>query len=280
MKKQVYIFGAGQTGLKIYREVQKDMEIIGFLDNNELKHGSYIEGIPVLGDAGYLRDRKFDKVIIGSLPGFRVMNQELENQGVPSKKIDSSFVKYPVKAREQFLFDYAKIWRDIEANVAEGGVFQGEFARLINQSFPEDSLYLFDTFEGFDKRDLKIEYENQYSNEILGHFQTTTTSLVLKKCPVPEKVIIKKGYFPETTAGLETKRFKFVNLDFDLYGPTLSGLKFFYPKMLKGSVILIHDYFNNGYKGIKEAVEAFKEIERDLITVPIGDNYSIAIIKR
>lgn len=250
MKEQVYIFGAGQTGLKIYHEVQKDMEVMGFLDNNELKHGSYIERIPVLGDAGYLRDRNFDKVIIGSLPGFRVMNQELENQGVPIEKIDSSFVKYPVKAREQFLFDYAKIWLDIEADVAEGGVFQGEFARLINQSFPEDSLYLFDTFEGFDERDLKIEYENKYSNEILGHFQTTTTSLVLKKCPVPEKVIIKKGYFPETTEGLETKRFKFVNLDFDLYEPTLSGLKFFYPKMLMGSVILIHDYFNNGYKAL------------------------------
>lgn len=278
--KRVYIFGAGQTGLKIYNKIKKDKIILGFLDNNELKHGSYIEEIPVLGDAKYLKNKDFDEVIIGSLPGYRIMNQELIKIGISPEKIDSSFVMYPVKAREQFLFDYASLWKDREAAVAEGGVFQGEFARKINSSFPNDSLYLFDTFSGFDERDLIVEYENQYSNEILGHFKTTTVSLVLKKCEFPEKVIIKKGYFPQTTENLEKEKFKFVNLDFDLFEPTLAGLKFFYPKMLTGSVILIHDYFNEGYKGIKEAVEVYKKIERNLITMPIGDNYSIAIIKR
>lgn len=279
MKEQVYIFGAGQTGLKIYNDIRDKVDILGFLDNNSLKHGSFLEEVPVLGDATYIKEKEFDRIIVGSLPGFRVLNQELEEQGVEPHKIDSSYVKYPVIAREQFLYDYAKLWSERDAAVAEGGVFQGEFARVINKSFPKDVLYLFDTFEGFDKRDLMTEYSRGYSSEIEGHFQTTTPAQVLNKCPYPEKIIIKKGYFPNTTKGLEDKKFKFVNLDFDLYEPTLAGIIFFYPRMLKGSIILIHDYFNEGYKGVKQAVEDFADKEPQLITVPIGDNYSIAIIK-
>src|SRR5215217_3679490 len=53
---------------------------------------------------------------------------------------------------------------NVPGNVAELGVFKGKFARFINQYFPDRSLYLFDTFEGFDQRDGKTEKENNYSN--------------------------------------------------------------------------------------------------------------------
>jgi len=54
--------------------------------------------------------------------------------------------------------------KNILGNVAELGVFKGNFAGIINRVFPDKKLYLFDTFEGFDKRDIKIEVENNYSN--------------------------------------------------------------------------------------------------------------------
>jgi len=276
----IYIFGAGQTGIKILNEIKDDgVNIIGFLDNNSLKHNTKVEGLEVFGDASYIKNKQFSKIIVGSLPGYRVINEELKKMGVTEDKIDSQFVEYPVRAREQFLVDYAEIWRDISADVAEGGVFQGEFAKLINSQFSNDKLYLFDTFEGFDERDLVTEYKNNYSQEIEGHFQTTTVQLVMDKMVNSENVIVKKGYFPETTLGLEDSKYKFVNLDFDLYEPTLAGLKYFYPRMLPGSIILIHDYFNNGYKGIRKAVSEFKKIEPNLLIMPIGDNYSIGIVK-
>lgn len=96
--------------------------------------------------------------------------------------------------------------------------------------------------------------------------------------PNPHKVIIKKGYFPQTTAGLENKSFCFVNLDPDLYEPILAGLEFFYPRLVRGGVILIHDYYNNGYVGVKKAVSEFCE-KMDLFAFPIGDDISIAIQK-
>lgn len=37
--------------------------------------------------------------------------------------------------------------------------FRGEFAKYIHRAFPHSKLYLFDTFEGFDQRD--VEYEKE-----------------------------------------------------------------------------------------------------------------------
>ena len=79
----------------------------------------------------------------------------------------------------------------------------------------------------------------------------------------------------ETTEGLDEK-FCFVNLDFDLHMPTLAGLEYFSTRMVKGSVILIHDYFAAGFKGIKAAVADFS-VKSGTQYLPIGDGLSVAI---
>ena len=107
----------------------------------------------------------------------------------------------------------------------------------------------------------------------------TNQELVLEKMLYKEKVVIQKGYFPETTIGLENKKFGFVNLDFDLYKPTLEGLRFFYPKLVKGGCILIHDYYNAWYKGVGAAIEKFEEEYGEIIKFPIGDDCSLGILK-
>lgn len=42
-------------------------------------------------------------------------------------------------------------------NIAELGVFKGDTAWKLNALFPQQRLYLFDTFQGFDPRDIKEE---------------------------------------------------------------------------------------------------------------------------
>lgn len=42
----------------------------------------------------------------------------------------------------------------IEGSVAEAGVYQGNFSAVINKCFPTRKLYLFDTFEGFDSKEI------------------------------------------------------------------------------------------------------------------------------
>jgi hypothetical protein len=273
-KPKAFIFGTGTTSKNILPSVEAKYEVVGYLDNAKSQ----------LGDNVYppekLLTENFDYVIIASLPGLNLIKEQLLDMGIEHGKIITSYVEQSVNSRVVFLENLAKHFQDIgmEGNVAEGGVFQGEFAKEINRVFPEKKLYLFDTFEGFSEKDIETEKLAQFSIFGKGYLNITSKDLVLKKLPNTKNVIICDGYFPETTKGIEDT-FCFVNLDFDLYKPIFSGLEYFYPRMEEGGAILIHDYFNDGFKGVKQAVQDFaRTLNQPLKLLPIGDGISICVI--
>jgi O-methyltransferase len=170
---------------------------------------------------------------------------------------------------------------NISGAVAEVGVFRGEFAQFINLTFPDRKFYLFDTFEGFDKNDIKIEMERGYSSDLLSDnrdddFTNTSVKFVLNKMKYPNNCIIKKGYFPQTAENLDEK-FAFVSLDTDLFEPIYSGLKYFYPRMECGGYIFVHDFNNKHYSGAKAAVKKFAK-EFQISYFPLTDIEGSAII--
>ncbi len=282
--KKIYLYGAGSYGRDVFNNINKNCDVRGYLDSNPTKWGTTFNGIPIIGGAELIPGLEYDEIIITSMTGMKDIREILLNVGVPAEKINTEYMTVLIESRLNFLRDFANLHQnDIkDYAVAEGGVFQGEFAKEINANFPNSTLYLFDTFEGFDAQDLFKDKSEGYSNaESDTHLLNTSQELVLSKLPHPEKAIIRKGYFPETAKGLEEQRFFFINLDFDLYQPTLEGLRFFYPKVLDKGVILVHDYFNPGFLGVAQAVQDFeKELGQDVIKLPIGDHCSIAIVKK
>ena len=68
----------------------------------------------------------------------------------------------------QFNYDYVRYGtisliseeinkNNVEGDIAELGVYRGEFSSVLNASFPERNLHMFDTFEGFNDADIEIE---------------------------------------------------------------------------------------------------------------------------
>ena len=167
----------------------------------------------------------------------------------------------------------------LAGNVAELGVFQGQFAQLINTAFPQKKIFLFDTFEGFSKKDFTVKDELDVMPSVVDEFQKTSADKVLAIMPHKEKCIIKQGYFPDTAAGCEDEEFCFVSIDADLFKPIYDGLVFFYDRLVKGGYIMIHDYNNSIYKGAKQAVKKFST-ERNINFVPIADGWGTAIISK
>jgi O-methyltransferase len=118
------------------------------------------------------------------------------------------------KERQDFVFEYHDYIRasslelianeiydkNIGGSTAELGVYKGGFAKNINLAFPDRKLYLFDTFEGFDKRDIKTELENSYSTGEQD-FSETSAEQVLKQMKNKQNCIIKKGIFLKQRKG-------------------------------------------------------------------------------
>ena len=231
MKKAV-IFGAGSTGIKVFERVKYRNIVLYFTDNNRKRWGEEIQGVPIK-PTSELYKRDFDIIYIATTTGLNIVyDQLIKDFNVPRNKIIRNEVELPFLARLQFLESFAKYvyTSNICGNVCEAGVFQGEFAKRINESFPDRKLYLFDTFLGFNYRDIAVEREMQYSTVDVGQFSITSVELVLEKMPNRDICTIKKGLFPDTF-DLWSEKFCFVNLDMDLYQPTKAGLEIFFPRL-------------------------------------------------
>jgi len=174
----------------------------------------------------------------------------------------------------------------IEGALAELGVYKGDFAWQLNEQFPGRKLYLFDTFEGFHEQDISMERQIGGTKAQAHDFSDTSKEDVLARMPHREQVVVKKGYFPAVLGTPQPQppeaeeRFALVSIDADLYAPTLAGLAYFYPRLNPGGVIILHDYNNRRFEGVRKAVDQFEADQGMVPLVPLCDLHGTAIIIR
>lgn len=144
--------------------------------------------------------------------------------------------------------------RGIEGDFAELGVWRGNTAAVLAHYAKGRRVYMFDTFEGFDRRDLvgvDASQEPRFSD----------TSLDLVRENVWDSFgacRYVKGYFPDSIGEEHIRaRYAVVSLDCDLQEPMAAALDFFYPRLNQGGIMFIHDYGNSFWPGIRLAVGAF-----------------------
>lgn len=170
-----------------------------------------------------------------------------------------------------------------EGDYAELGTFRGNYARMIHARLaPGTTLYCFDTFEGFDERDLRTEPPASGVIPREDAFADTSLALVERNITggMPSAHLeLRKGFFPETFGGLEQRTWRFVLLDADLYAPIKTALEIFWPRLVPGGLLLVHDYLSTYYKGAKLAVDEFCT-EHNLMALPWPDRVGSAVLAK
>lgn len=169
--------------------------------------------------------------------------------------------------------------RNIEGDCAELGVYKGTFSALIKKWFPNKKMFLFDTFEGFSVEEIVKERQRGSNSEtFLNAFKDTSVELVEKNINDNTNLIIKKGIFPDTTQDMEKNEFAFVSIDVDLEESIYNGLKWFYPRIVDGGIIMLHDY-NNVY--VKSAVQKYQSVLGvALKMIPLADKCGTLVIMK
>ena len=153
---------------------------------------------------------------------------------------------------------------DVPGAAAELGVYRGRFARCINRLLPERTLYLFDSFAGFDS-------SAGAGEAMQAAHENTSIRQVLEVLPYPERAVVKPGFFPESLGGLE-ETFCLVSLDVDFESATLEGLRYFWRRLSPGGYLLLHDWGNPGLPGPATALARFcEELGQEIHSVPLPD---------
>ena len=262
---------AGGKDLNTYPPPSDSM-IVGFLDNDKKRQENLVLNKFKCYAPEQIANLEYDKVIIalkdknardealtqllalnvsrGAIyfyPSDTKLKQELRNDRTREKCFELC---------ARLSYDY-----NVAGNVAECGVSAGKTAGIINKYFHDKKLYLFDTFSGFVEVDLAIERKFQNDKFIGGYFDNTggfnhDVERVMSELKYPENVIIKKGWVPSTFRDVDDT-FCFIHLDMDLYQPMFEAIKFFWNKINKNGLILLHDYHNPCF-GVKQAVVDFE----------------------
>ncbi len=277
--EKIMIFGAGQAGEMISTWISGEMDLLGFIDNNPDLWGKY-------KDKKRIYSVKESVKMMPDIIVITVLNKEASEEiELQLKSLDYKGMIFNINKFKRYIDTRLSSLRliaseindrKLEGDVAELGVYKGKFASEINRCFPNKKLYLFDTFEGFNDEDIKIEKSHGNSKAKVGDFSDTNIELVKDNLPHKEQAVFIKGYFPESIKE-DLPSFCFVSLDTDLYKPTYEGLKVFYPKLVKGGAIIIHDYNSSQFPGVKDAVKKFCK-ENNVFLMPLCDMHGSAVI--
>jgi hypothetical protein len=143
----------------------------------------------------------------------------------------------------------------IQGDFAELGVWKGNSAAILADFAAKTGkkLFLFDTFSGFDQRDFIgidrdriVEFADvniEYVRETVGHSGITTYI---------------QGFFPDSiTDAVRERTFALAHLDCDLYEPMKAALEFFYARMPRGAMLILHDYSSGCWIGATKAIDEF-----------------------
>lgn len=171
------------------------------------------------------------------------------------------------------------LYERIYGDAAELGVYKGNSAFLLAKyaRMTNHTLYAFDTFESFSDRDLKGLDEKKNINMFSDVSLNKVEDLVGK-----DNVQYIVGYFPESLQQIkenENLKFSIVHIDCDLEMPFKHALEYFYPKIVPGGFLIMHDYFSLHWQGAIRAIDNFFADKPEKI-IPVPDKSGTAVIRK
>jgi O-methyltransferase len=162
--------------------------------------------------------------------------------------------------------DLARVWSMVlnlkhvlgrcPGSLAEIGVYQGQSSALLSyyaEKF-ERKIYLADTFQGFSEdqfeEDMGEGKKQAFKDASLPAAQSVVGPYRGNRWLV--------GKFPDSVSPeMERDKFAFISIDCDIYEPIAQALRFFWPRMVHGGMIFVHDYSSGYWPGATRAVDEF-----------------------
>lgn len=163
--------------------------------------------------------------------------------------------------RDRFynLYSLVQLVKDLEGDIAECGTWRGLSSYLLctrirdwDPGFKGENYHIFDSFEGLSMP----TSDDRLPSTMKGHFPSDLKRVKEFLSEFPH-ITYHKGWIPETFAALPERSYCFVHIDLDLVEPTIAAFEFFYPRMVKGGVIVCDDYASTTWPGTKDAIDSF-----------------------
>ena len=204
--------------------------------------------------------RKKNKVFI-DLNDFKVLNSNNPDWNLIIKSEKKALKNKDLMTNIRFYSLIQNLSHILRSNnnledIVELGTWNGHssliIAKLIKKFKKKINLHIFDSFQGL-STPIKIDNQtHQIKENFIGDEKFVRE--IFKKYKF---VKIYPGWISEKFYLLKNKKFSLIHIDLCLYKPTLDSLKFFYPRLVKGGILISNSYNSNIFKGETKAFDKF-----------------------
>ena len=180
----------------------------------------------------------------------------------------------------EFILKKKKVYDFVECGCWKG---HSSFiiSKLINKKKKKIKFHIFDSFAGLSNstNEDEIYHRKKKKDKIKIQKYFNSDEYFVEKKVLKDFNFIKiyKGWIPKRFKDFKINKISLIHLDVDLYKPTLDSLKFLYPKLVKGGIIICDDYNVTGFPGATRAWDKyFKNKEYSFFHQnPLGGCYLI-----
>ncbi|MBW3636706.1 MAG: TylF/MycF family methyltransferase [Armatimonadetes bacterium] len=156
---------------------------------------------------------------------------------------------------------YTACWAALQAcktpgDYVECGVNRGGLARvqmeLLNFQKSTKNYWLVDTFRGFPEERKHLVSQGMP----VDTYGECYDDVVKTFAPFPNARIVR-GTVPEVLPQVKAERVCYLSLDMNSAEPEIAALKFFWPRLSDGGIVLMDDYAYIGFERQKSALDEF-----------------------
>jgi len=166
--------------------------------------------------------------------------------------------------------------KQLEGDFVECGVYRGMHAmstitHIDFKSLKDRKYYLFDTFCGLDKEFSSEEEYLSYEDDYPDCYEFVVDSF--KEYP---NVVIIKGSVPKTLSQADIRKVSYLHIDMNCVLPELEAIKYFWPKLETGAIVILDDYGWPGHENQKKAMDDFcSSVGVKVLSLPTGQGMII-----
>jgi len=149
-----------------------------------------------------------------------------------------------------------------KGNFAECGVYAG-MSMFFVADLCTNKFVGVDSFEGVSEPG---KYDSDYFKSKKLSIDISFAKTFLKNF---NNIDLYKGWIPEVFNIIDDKEYSYVNIDVDLYDPTKNSIEYFWPKIIKGGVLICDDYGSDKTPGARKAMNDFFGVD-NILELPTG----------
>jgi O-methyltransferase len=185
-----------------------------------------------------------------------------------------------IRDRRFSLYQLARSAQNLRGDTAECGVWRGAGSYLICKATeaPGRMHHVFDSFEGIAEATAR-DFSNHHDQHQWQAGEFATPRSIVEHNLSGTNTRFYPGWIPTRFREVADRDFAFVHVNVDLYEATKQSVEFFYHRLVRGGLLVCHDYGFVDAPGAKAAFDEFiaDKPERHVIHLTSGQGF---IVKR